>query len=113
MGCGASNATISSTEASSSPTAVDSAQPVGEEEAAGQQMFTLEDVQKHATGESCYTAIRGVIYDLTPFIAKHPGRATAIVRLCGTDGTEAFAARHGGQERPEAELAGLEIGVLE
>jgi hypothetical protein len=36
----------------------------------------------------------------------------AILSLCGKDGTVAFNAQHGGQGRPETELASFKIGTL-
>jgi cytochrome b involved in lipid metabolism len=72
----------------------------------------MADVQKHADGNSCWTAIGGNVYDLTAWINQHPGGADAILSLCGVDGTQAFNAQHGGQARPEQELATLKIGAL-
>ncbi len=74
--------------------------------------LTMADVASHNTKESCYTAIRGSVYDLTDWIYKHPGGAGAILRLCGKGGTDAFEGKHGGQTRPESELAGFKIGTL-
>lgn len=73
---------------------------------------TLAEVSLHATKANCWSVVRGVVYDLTPWIAKHPGGAGAILSMCGKDATNAFEGQHGGQRRPEAELAGFEIGVL-
>lgn len=74
--------------------------------------FTLAEIKTHNTASSCYTTIRGIVYDLTSFINQHPGGAQNILRLCGTDGTSAFENQHGGRPRPEQELKGHEIGVL-
>jgi cytochrome b involved in lipid metabolism len=74
--------------------------------------YTLADVQAHNSQASCWTTINGGIYDLTSWISNHPGGEAAILSLCGTDGTAAFTAQHGGQGRPEAELASLKIGTL-
>lgn len=75
------------------------------------QGYTMAQVQAHNTASSCYTAISGSVYDLTSFISQHPG-GPVITTLCGTDGTAAFMAQHGGQGRPERELASLKIGTL-
>lgn len=74
--------------------------------------FTMEEVAKHAGRESCYAAVRGSVYDLTSWIDRHPGGAERILSLCGKDGTAAFEGQHGGQARPEKELAGFKIGVV-
>ncbi len=74
--------------------------------------YTLAQVAKHNSASSCYTAINGGVYDLTKWINMHPGGQAAILSLCGMDGTQAFEDQHGGQRRPENELASLKIGTL-
>jgi cytochrome b involved in lipid metabolism len=74
--------------------------------------YTMTDVAKHNSESSCYTAINGVVYDVTSWIRQHPGGARAILSLCGKDGSSAFNDQHGGQRRPENELAGFKIGIL-
>ncbi len=74
--------------------------------------YTTAQVSAHATTQSCWSIIDGKVYDLTAWINQHPGGANAIKRLCGVDGTENFNDQHGGQSRPERELAAFFIGVL-
>lgn len=74
--------------------------------------FTMADVAKHNSGSSCWTAINGNVYDVTSWINQHPGGAQSILSLCGIDGSSAFNGQHGGQRRPEAELATFKIGAL-
>lgn len=74
--------------------------------------YTSAEVAAHASREGCWTSINGNVYDVTGWISKHPGGADAILSLCGKDGTAAFEGQHGGQQRPEAELAGFKIGAL-
>lgn len=74
--------------------------------------FTLSEVAQHSTESSCWTAVNGFVYDLTPFIKKHPGGKENIMRICGVDGTKAFEGQHGGDSKPENTLAGFEIGLL-
>ncbi len=74
--------------------------------------YTMAQVAAHAGASSCWTAIGGKVYDLTSWISKHPGGKSAILRLCGVDGTAAFDDQHGGQARPERELASFLIGTL-
>ncbi|MDB5194518.1 MAG: conserved rane protein of unknown function [Parcubacteria group bacterium] len=74
--------------------------------------FTLADVAKHASASSCYSIINGGVYDLTAWINQHPGGQDAILSICGKDGSAAFNAQHGGQSRPESELAGFKIGMF-
>jgi cytochrome b involved in lipid metabolism len=75
--------------------------------------YTATDVAQHASAASCWSSIAGNVYDLTPWISQHPGGAGAILSLCGTDGTAAFMAQHGGQGRPAAELKQFLLGPLQ
>ena len=77
-----------------------------------QKQFTMAEITQHNTRTSCYAVVRGNVYDLTAAIDTHPGGPDQIVSLCGTDGTSAFVGKHGGQSRPESDLAKLQIGVL-
>lgn len=72
--------------------------------------YTLAEVAEHGDSSSCWTVISGNVYDLTQFIERHPGGARNILRLCGTDGTDAFLGQHGGQERAENTLDEYLIG---
>lgn len=74
--------------------------------------FTATQVAAHASVASCYSSINGAVYDLTSWISQHPGGSAAIKGLCGKDGSAAFNGQHGGQSRPESELAGFKIGTL-
>lgn len=77
-----------------------------------QAAFTMEDVAKHNSADSCYTAINGSVYDVTSFIYKHPGGAENILAICGKDGTSAFDMQHEGNMRVEDLLATFKIGTL-
>lgn len=74
--------------------------------------YTLDDVAKHASASSCWTAVYGDVYDVTSWINQHPGGKRAILSMCGTDGTNSFDNQHGGQRRANAELASFKIGAL-
>jgi cytochrome b involved in lipid metabolism len=77
-----------------------------------EKYYTMEEVQKHNSRESCWTIVRGDVYDLTKWIDKHPGGDRMILNLCGKDGTQAFERKHGGEEKPEKALEQFEIGKL-
>ena len=79
---------------------------------AAHNTYTMAEVATHNSAASCYTVIRGMVYDLTAWIAKHPGGENNILKLCGIDGTTSFERKHGGKDNPENTLAGFEIGVL-
>ena len=78
----------------------------------GEKTFTMAEVATHSNDKSCYSVINGNVYDLTSYIYKHKGGASKILKICGKDGTSLFEGQHGGQEKPEAMLASLKIGVL-
>lgn len=74
--------------------------------------YSLAEILKHKTAQSCWTTIQGNVYDLTAWITQHPGGEEAILGLCGRDGTQDFMDQHGGQGKPERELAKYAIGPL-
>lgn len=76
------------------------------------QTYTSAQVATHNSASSCWTIIRGGVYDLTVWIGQHPGGERAILGLCGTDGTAAFDRQHGGSGRPEDTLTSFKIGVV-
>lgn len=84
----------------------------GAEAARAVSVYTLADVAQHEDASSCWSAINGKVYDLAPWISRHPGGPQAILSICGTDGSAAFNAQHGGQRRPENELVDFFIGNL-
>ena len=74
--------------------------------------YTLAQVGTHKDATSCWTAINGLVYDVTAFIDKHPGGDKNILKTCGIDATTLFTNQHGGQEGPEMTLATFQIGIL-
>ncbi|MDP2704855.1 MAG: cytochrome b5-like heme/steroid binding domain-containing protein [Patescibacteria group bacterium] len=76
------------------------------------QGFTMAQVATHSNISSCWTAVRGKVYDLTSWIPQHPGGPDKILKLCGKDGTETFVGQHGGSAQQETQLAKFYIGDL-
>ena len=74
--------------------------------------YTMEKVMANASATSCWTVIKGNVYNLTAWINQHPGGSSSIKSLCGVDGSSAFAAQHQGQSKPESRLAGYLLGPL-
>lgn len=74
--------------------------------------YTMAQVTEHGSDTSCWTAIDGSVYDLTTWIKEHPGGKSAILRICGKDGTNDYNSQHGGQARAERELASFRLGAL-
>lgn len=95
----ASSSSSSSSSASSSASSTSAA-------------LTLAVIATHNTQTDCWAAVNGKAYDLTDWIAQHPGGAEAITGLCGTDASSAFAAQHGSQSEPNERLAQFLLGDL-
>ncbi len=74
--------------------------------------YTAAEVAIHKNASSCWTIVNNFVYDVTSFISQHPGGSARILSICGIDGTNAFDDQHGGQRRPEQELASFKIGIL-
>jgi cytochrome b involved in lipid metabolism/uncharacterized membrane protein len=94
---------------SSAPTSAPSAAPTGSAATAG---YTLADVAQHAARTDCWTAVDGQVYDLTAWVAKHPGGPGTIAGMCGVDATAAFRGKHGTSGSPTAALARYRKGPL-
>ena len=86
-----------------------SAKPSASAAAAG---YTMEKVKANASATSCWSVIKGNVYNLTAWINQHPGGSSSIKSLCGVDGSVAFAAQHQGQSKPESRLSGFLLGPL-
>jgi len=100
------------TSSEENPTSVGTATKTESTSEPEEKYYTMEEVQKHNSRESCWTVIMGEVYDLTAWIDKHPGGTRAILKLCAKDGTKAFERKHGGEEKPEKALEQFKIGKL-
>jgi len=79
---------------------------------AEQSGYTMEKVRANNSEASCWSVIDGNVYDLTRWIASHPGGRGNILSLCGKNGTAEFAAKHRGDSNPQARLKGFLLGPL-
>lgn len=106
------------------PNTPDSAVDTNEsnENEASSNHYTVQDVAAHNTKDNCWTIINGDVYDLSAFIARHPG-GDEIIRACGIDGSSLFNERRTAEGQPvgsgtphdvqaQRELASLKIGTL-
>jgi cytochrome b involved in lipid metabolism len=87
--------------------------PADGAQAPGMMVLTLETVAQNNSEESCWSIIDGSVYDLTDWISQHPGGASRILGLCGSDGTSQFQGQHGGSGSPESTLERYLLGALE
>ncbi|TIB03312.1 hypothetical protein E3P96_01932 [Wallemia ichthyophaga] len=56
--------------------------------------IAYEEIEKHNSAESCWVIIDGQVYDVTDFLASHPGGAKVIVKNSGKDATQLYAPIH-------------------
>ena len=52
--------------------------------------YTPAQVAAHNTQSDCWVSIDGKVYNLSTFISQHSGGQSAIIGVCGKDGTSAF-----------------------
>ena len=64
------------------------------EERVPSRTYTWAEVARHRQRDDCWTVIDGKVYDLTDFMAQHPGGTGPILAHAGTDVSELFAAIH-------------------
>lgn len=77
--------------------------------AAAVTVVTLAEVRRHARAADCWTAIDGVVYNLSAKVRALPGGTANVRRLCGKDGSRAFAAVRGSATKA---LDGTRVGLL-
>ncbi|GBF96264.1 nitrate reductase [Raphidocelis subcapitata] len=74
-------------------------------------LYSLRQVSKHATEESCWIVVDGGVYDVTSYIDDHPGGAESILLNAGVDASEEFNAVH--SEEAKALLKKFRIGAIQ
>lgn len=80
---------------------------------AADRTIPLSELSRHASPASCWMAIRGVVYDVSAYLPKHPSRPSVIEPWCGRDATEAYNTKTKGRPHsPNADalLDGYRIG---
>ncbi|KAI0980522.1 hypothetical protein GJ496_003802 [Pomphorhynchus laevis] len=54
-------------------------------------VFTLAEISKHDSTESCWIVVHGNVYDVTEYLDHHPGGSYAMMSFAGAeDCTDAF-----------------------
>ncbi|KAE8681374.1 Cytochrome b5 [Hibiscus syriacus] len=56
----------------------------------GGKTHSFEEVANHNKIKDCWLIISGKVYDVTPFVEKHPGGAEVLLSATGKDGTNDF-----------------------
>ena len=65
-----------------------------EGEARGRPTITSSELAAHRSVGDGWLAVRGVVYDVSPFLQHHPGGVRTLLGLLGGDATEQFEAVH-------------------
>ena len=75
----------------------------------------LDTLAKHNKLSDCWVAYGGKVYDVTSFLPKHPGSASAISPYCGTyeEFTKAFEGQHGKSKISNLMRVGTLMGDFE
>lgn len=87
-----------------------------------QQVYAVAEVADHNSVTDCWTIISGSVYDITDYVARHPG-GDVIAEACGTDGTTMFTKRQDSRGNSigsgeahstsaESQLAQFKIGTV-
>lgn len=79
-------------------------------------VYTAQQVAAHNSPQDCWLTINQKVYDVSNFIAIHPGGSERIIPYCGQDATQAFASQGGeGQHSTSAQnqLRSFQIGSLQ
>lgn len=54
------------------------------------RVFSLEEVSYHTDPSSCWIVINDGVYDVTNFVAEHPGGSEIMLEHAGLDATTVF-----------------------
>ena len=57
-------------------------------------VLTLAQVSQHNSPSDCYLVIKGLVYDVSSYINKHPGGSNNLISNCGSEVTGIFASIH-------------------
>lgn len=57
---------------------------------AKKRRITYEQLAKHNTKANCWMCVQGIVYDITEYVAKHPG-GKIILEGAGKDATNLFS----------------------
>lgn len=49
----------------------------------GMKIYSLADVTHHCTPEDCWVVIHGFVYDVSKYLAKHPGGPNLVMKNAG------------------------------
>ena len=70
----------------------------------------MSEVSEHDSKYDCWGVVDGIVYNLTPFLAYHPGGEAILARQAGKDMTKDFNRYHRWVSMNM--VANLQVGVL-
>ncbi|KAI8376143.1 acyl-CoA dehydrogenase/oxidase [Radiomyces spectabilis] len=73
--------------------------------------FTVEQVAEHNSAKDCWIIVDGKVFDVTNFLADHPGGKKVIVKVAGKDATKQFHSFHNDAIMQKVGLP-LQVGVI-
>lgn len=47
------------------------------------KLVTLKELEKHDSERSAWTSYKGMVYDVTKYLKKHPGGINKLLKGCG------------------------------
>ena len=77
------------------------------------RVYTAVEIARHNTAADCWVIIKGLVYNLSSFLAEHPAGATVILKHAGQDATQAFEPFHSSDVVSKLGLDHLVIGTLD
>jgi len=69
------------------------ASPAPEESKPAYNRYTLQEVAQHSSPTDCWLIIRRKVYDVSPWVRRHPGGDLLLVKA-GRDCTQLFDSYH-------------------
>lgn len=76
----------------------------------GVKALTKSEIALHNKQADCWSYMGEKVYNLTSWMAEHPGGAEIMVEMCGKDGSESFGSHH--KSEVDAVLAQYYIGAI-
>ncbi|XP_064404994.1 acyl-CoA 6-desaturase-like [Halichondria panicea] len=76
-------------------------------------IFTREEVFQHRKKDDCWIILEGEVYNVTPWLKKHPGGARVVLHYGGEDATIAWTSFHNDLNQVKKYLTAFHIGTLQ
>lgn len=91
--------------------------PASSNNTSASKTYSSSEVSAHNSTTDCWLIINNNVYDVTSFLAEHPGGASTIIPYCGKEATKAFdtqdrGSRGGHSSNAASMLTNYQIGTL-